>query len=141
MATPGVALKITDSELVNAITKHKGKLSYAARELNIHYVTLRKYTDDKPEIVQLIADLRNGYDVNLLDKAENVLEFAMDKMDTDINAALKSSMFVLNNKGKDRGYNPPSINQQGDIKITPSQLKEVKEMLMKEDKVESPQQD
>jgi len=129
VATQGVKLPITEAEITAAIIKCKGRLTNACRELGICYETIRKHTDNKPHLVKLIADLRKDYTESMTDKAEDCLSDAMDNRKADMTNALKASMFFLNNHGRNRGYNPPVINQQGDIKITPQQLNEVKAML------------
>ena len=142
MGAQGVPCQYTSSEIREAIERHKGRLCVAAKALKIKYDTIRKYVDREPALRELVDELRKDYVETMLDSAEDCLSDAMDNRKADMSNALRASMFFLNNQGKARNYNPPAINQQGDIKITPSQLKEVKEMLMKEDpKVESPQQD
>ena len=136
MGAQGVPCQYTSSEIREAIEKHKGRLCPASKSLGIKYDTIRKYVDREPALRELVDDLRKGYIETILDTAEDCLSDAMDNRQADMSNALKASMFFLNNQGKPRGYNPPTINQQGDIKITPSQLKEVKDMLCKEDKID-----
>jgi DNA-directed RNA polymerase sigma subunit (sigma70/sigma32) len=121
MATPGKLFTKSKDEIVEAIKKHKGRLTKVAKELNCHYDTVRKYTDPYPEIVDLIKYLRQDYDENLCDLAEDTLTTAMENCPDDMSSALKSAFFVLNNKGKQRGYNHPDA-QASTIQITPSQI-------------------
>lgn len=88
-----------------------------------------KHVKQYPDLVELIDHLRTDRDESLLDKAEDYLDVAMSQQ-KDLASGLKSAFFVLNNKGKPRGYNPPVINQQGDIKITPEQLKQVQDEII-----------
>lgn len=123
MGTPGVPLNFDKVVITNAIRKHKGRLYNVAKELGCHYETVRKYTDPHPDLVELIANLRKDYDENLCDKAEETLVDAMDGRKKDMSSALRSAFFVLNNKGKPRGYMPPnSHNNDETPTCSPSQI-------------------
>lgn len=121
MATSGVKFNRSKNEIIEAIKKHNGKLTKVAKHLNCCYDTVRKYTDDDPEIVKLIHNLRQEYDENLCDLAEDTLTDAMDARVGDMTNALKSAFFVLNNKGKNRGYNHPEANTNV-VQVTPQQI-------------------
>lgn len=124
MGTQGVTFDKPRSVIIEAIKKHKGRLTKVAKELGCHYETVRKYTDPDPELVELIKMLRADYDANLCDLAEDTLTDAMDNRGLDMNNALKSAFFVLNNKGKDRGYNHPDA-QTNLIQMTPEQAQKL----------------
>lgn len=121
MGTSGVKFDRSKDDIIDAIKKHRGKLYKVAKQLNCHYETVRKYTDDDPDIVQLIHDLRHGYDEDLCDLAEDTLVDAMEARVGDMGNALKSAFFVLNNKGKDRGYNHPD-SIANTVQATPQQI-------------------
>lgn len=124
MATPGVKFDTPLEEIVELIKKHRGRLTKVAKELNCKYDTVRKYTDPYPEVVQLIKELRRDYEEDMCDLAEDTLFDAMDKRLVDMSNALKSAFFLLNNKGKDRGYNHPDSQNSG-IQLTPAQITQV----------------
>lgn len=116
MATPGVPWDCKDSVIVEHLKKAKGRLTYACKTLNVHYETLKKRIDKTPELQKILSELRNELDTTLLDSAENCLLYAMSKQDQDLGNALKSSFYVLNNKGKDRGYSAKNHpNNQPDV--------------------------
>ena len=119
MGTPGVPWNVPKARIVESIKKQQGRLTYVARELDCAWVTLKKRIDADPELAQLVADTRLGFGETLLDFAESALMKGL----TSNKAAdyLKSSFFVLNNKGKERGYNPPEGMQ---IKISPAEIAE-----------------
>lgn len=104
MGTPGTPIKIPRAKIVEALKKHKGKLTHVCKSLNIAYVTLQKLMKDDVELHQLTEQLRNELDCDLLDGAEDVLTYALSLRENDIDAALKSSFYILNNKGSSRGY-------------------------------------
>lgn len=125
MGTPGVAFNKEKSEIVESIKKHKGRLTKVAKEFNVCYETIRKYTDPYPDIVALIKNLREDREENLLDEAEDTLEDAMKFRVDDMGSALKSAFFVLNNKGKSRGYTPPNAHQDPTVNsYTPQQIRD-----------------
>ena len=125
MAVPGKPCPYTKVEIVEALVKHEGRMCPAAKSLGLCYQTVKNFYDAHEDIKQLVDDMRKDFEETLLDSAESVLVFAMNRKDEDMTNALKATIFTLNNKGKPRGYHPPVINQQGDIKITPSQLAQV----------------
>jgi len=112
MGTQGVEFKKTKSEICESIKKHKGRLTKVAKEFNICYQTIRNHTDKFPELVELIKNLRQDRDENLLDEAEDTIQDALEGRSQDMGSALKSAFFVLNNKGKSRGYTPPNAPQE-----------------------------
>ena len=124
MASPGVPLKWKKHEIVDSIKKHKGRLTKVAKELGCSYMTIRNHTDPHPEVVELIKHLRTDWNENLLDAAEDTLTDALERRDSDMNNALKSAFFVLNNKGKERGFTPPTKNESEENKVSLSDLAE-----------------
>ncbi len=119
MATPGTPWIVKKSTIVQVLKRTKGRISRAAKALGVAHVTLRLKIDADPELVKLLQDLRNDFDSVLVDAAENTLLYAVKNSKKDLTNALKSSFFVLNNKGKERGYsaknNPNNQNQALDI--------------------------
>jgi hypothetical protein len=121
MGTQGVRFDKPKSEICEAIKKHRGRLTKVAKQFGVCYQTIRSYTDNDPELVELISYLRKDYDENLCDLAEDTLTDAMDNRIEDMSNALKSAFFVLNNKAKERGYNHPDSQNSGP-KMTPEQV-------------------
>lgn len=105
MATSGVAWNVDTSVIIDAVKKHRGKLTHAARTLNVAYETLYKKIQKDPSLVQLVADCRNEYDKDILDTAEDVVYKVMTNLQADAQLALKGAIFALNSKGKERGWN------------------------------------
>ena len=110
MGTPGVPWKVSKSQIVQALKKRHGRLTYAAKDLGCVYITLRKKIDADPELTQMVSDLRNSFDEDLLDSAEDVIKKAMESL-SDLGNALKAAFYVLNNKGKLRGYLHPKVQE------------------------------
>ena len=108
LGTPGVPWDKSKEEIVEALKKNKGKLTHAAKSLKCCYDTIRKYTDQDPELVQLISDLRQSHDNELLDTAEDVILHGMTQQ-TDLTNALKAAFFVLNSKGTSRNWNNTNV--------------------------------
>ena len=106
MGTSGVPWVVDKTVIVETLKARKGRLSYAAKDLNVHFSTLKNRIDADPELVQLLQDLRNGFDVLLVDSAEDLLLYAIAQKEKDLTNALKSSFYILNNKGRSRGYSP-----------------------------------
>ena len=104
MATPGTPWIVDREKIVEALTACKGVMTKTARMMGVHYNTLKAKVDKDEDLKQLVKDLRNELDCTMLDAAENTLMFALSKANDDLANALKSSFFILNNKGRERGY-------------------------------------
>ena len=104
MGVQGSPCDLTKAEITEALKKRKGRITYAAKDLNVKYETLKKKIDADPELVQLLHDLRYVFDETMLDSAEDTLMYGMGKREVDLGNALRSAFYILNNKGKGRGY-------------------------------------
>lgn len=107
MGTPGVPLNITKDEIREAIKKARGRVTHAAKALSISHNTIYTKLNEDPELWECVHEARKANDEYMLDMAEDTLLHAISKRDDDGTNALKSSFFILNNKGRGRGYNPP----------------------------------
>lgn len=105
MGTPGVKWKCKKETIESTLKNARGRITYAAKVLNVTHNTLRKKIKEY-ELDELLEELRNEFNETTLDSAENALLYALSKQDEDVGNALKSSFFILNNKGKSRGYSP-----------------------------------
>ena len=115
MGTQGVPIDIPKSSLISSIKKRKGVLTHVCKDLDITHPTAHKLINADPDLKQLLAEERNSYDEYLCDKAESVLVYALNKCESDLSNALGASKFILNNKGKNRGYSlKPDVNAQHD---------------------------
>lgn len=104
MGTPGVPLVFTKDEIREALKKAKGKVTYAAKALNCSYQVIKNKIDADPDLIKLVSELRHEFDSLLLDSSEDTLLYAQTKRDVDLGNALKASFYILNNKGRERGY-------------------------------------
>lgn len=90
--------------VIEALEDNNGHVSTAARSLCVSYSTLNTWLKKHPEVLEIKNELSDVYRNVMLDKAESVVEQAMDMADEDIKAALKAAFFVLMQRGDDRGY-------------------------------------
>lgn len=104
MAMMGTPWVCEDSEIFEALDKAQGRITYAARALNVKYETLRKRINRSPELVEHLHILRRNFENTILDLAENVVITALGSQQQDPNNALKAAFFMLNAKGSSRGY-------------------------------------
>lgn len=106
MGTQGVAWDMPKSSIIEALKRNKGRLIASASDLNCSFPTIDKYIKQDPELVALLADLRRWGGHSRVDKAEDVLEKAMDSADTDIKAALSAAFYTLNTDdiSRERGW-------------------------------------
>lgn len=122
MGTSGVPLTIPKNIIINAIKKRNGVLTAAAKDLDCSRPWLIQHVNSDPELKDILAKERNAYDEYLCDKAESVLVYALNKCETDLSNALGASKFILNNKGKNRGY-----SQKADPTATTDPLEGVRD--------------
>jgi len=108
VGTPGVPLNITKKDLESALRKTRGILSQASKSLGIGRTALYRHIDKFPELRELIDELREDFECEILDDSEGVLKHALSVKETDLGNSLKAAFYILNNKGRSRGYTPPN---------------------------------
>lgn len=86
--------KVSRKILKQAIIEYKGQVATIARNFNMASNGLRQRIARDPELEELLQSQREL----LIDKAENVLEAAIDKGELD------AAKFALKTIGKNRGY-------------------------------------
>jgi len=117
MGVSGVPLPITHAEIKEAIKKHKGVVSSVCKTLNMGHNAFYVRMAEDPTIKQCLDEARSEFDDFICDLSENVLTYALSQRD-DLSSALGSAKYVLNNKGKKRGYSPiPVSNENKDTEI------------------------
>ena len=80
--------------IIKAIEKNNGLLTYAAKDLNCHWRTIRNYINDDPDISKAYEDILEK--VN--DVAENVVRQDI------IAGSVETAKWYLRYKAKHRGY-------------------------------------
>ena len=103
MGTSGVPFNIPKKVIIESIKKKKGVVTQICADLDICHDTYLKHIKPNPEYKEIIDSARNDYSTTICDMAETALMRALNQKD-DLSSALSSAKFVLNNKGKDRGY-------------------------------------
>jgi broad-specificity NMP kinase len=129
MGTPGVPFNIPKSRILETIKKKKGVVTQICLELDIAYDTYAKHIKSDPELKSAIDVARNDYDETICDLAETALMRALNQ-EQDLSASLSSAKFVLNNKGKKRGYSPIPVvadNKEAELAGIVNGLKELLE--------------
>ena len=105
MGTPGVKFQITKDMIVSVIKECKGVIAHSAKKLDISELWLRREIKKFPDVVELLAELRHNFNENILDMAENTMQYAMSKREEDLSSALRGAMYTLNSRGQSRGWN------------------------------------
>ncbi len=137
MGTPGVPWVVTKEQLQQALKDHKGKISYVAKYFNVGYRCARRRIESDPELVQLMSDLRNEFEQTILDIAESTVAKTMTKLEEDTTNALKSAFFVLNSRGRERGWNNTLSEQVEITQKFDMLMNQIKELQDKKDAQES----
>lgn len=105
MGTQGVPLNIPKSTISLAIKKHKGVITRMREELKAGHTALLTVIRKDPDLSKELEEERLGFSDEMCDLAENALIVAVSQTQ-DLGSAISSAKFILNNKGKDRGYAP-----------------------------------
>ena len=105
MGTPGVPTTITKDQIAEAIKKKKGVGAHICKMLDISYPTFYDLIA-KYDLKEELQKERNAFGDVMCDQAENILMRAINQ-DQDMPSALGAAKYILNNKGRDRGYYPP----------------------------------
>jgi len=105
MGTPGVTSSITKSQIVKCIKNRKGVGARICEDLNVCYQTFYKLIE-KYDLKDELQRERNAFAETMCDVAESVLMRGMVQTQ-ELGNALSAAKYVLNNKGRNRGYYPP----------------------------------
>lgn len=108
MGVQGVRFNIPKSTICTAIINNRGRISHIAKTLDYSIRCTREKINQDPELKALLDEYRDQRDESLLDGCEDGLQDAIDNRSVDMSNALKAIFFVLNTKGKPRGYFPPN---------------------------------
>lgn len=104
MGIGGVRWDCEQHIIEEAIIKYRGNLRKASAMLGVSDMTMRRRINVTPELQVLLKECRNHLSEYMVDGAEDVLDFAITNREADLGAALKAACFVLNNKGRERGW-------------------------------------
>lgn len=98
-------------DIKDALIKNCGIVTHAAHQLGIARNTVYTIINQNPELKPLIDKLRTDYDTLILDQAEETLRHSTSHVmrELDPPTALKAAMYILNTKGRVRGYVPAEV--------------------------------
>ena len=91
--------KFTRQQIIDALEATGGFITYAAKILGCHYVTVEDYIRKDPSIGVVNEHIKE----TRLDIAEDVIMTAMDDKE-DMREAKDAAKFYLRYKGRQRGY-------------------------------------
>lgn len=117
MGTPGVPFNIPKEVILEAIKTRKGVITHICKDLSSAHGTLIKHINADSDLKAALDAARHEYDDILCDVAEGTMLYTAGQRE-DLSAAISACKFVLNNKGKKRGYTPPNYKEpttEGDI--------------------------
>lgn len=111
MGIPGVPFESCHEkqEILDALKKHDGKISYVAKEIGCSQDTIYRYMERHPDVREARKAAQKAYLNKRLDVCESVLDVLANKVHTDPAHALKAAMYTLNNLGKERGFAPTEV--------------------------------
>lgn len=109
MGTQGVPWNVPKSRILESIRAKKGVITHICKDLDVHYDTVTRHIKKDPELQEALDLARNEYDDLICDMSENTLLYAVSQRE-DLSSGIRAAQFVLNNKGRKRGYTPPSVN-------------------------------
>jgi hypothetical protein len=92
-------------DVCDALTKHKGVVARAAKELSIARYSLYRLIKEDPDLYNLLWDLRSDTEEQFLDVAESIIMRSMSDYEKRPSNSLRAAMYVTNSIGKSRGWN------------------------------------
>ena len=108
MGTPGVPWNVPKRRILETIKARKGVITYVCKDLDAAHETVLRHINKDPELKAALDAARNEYDDDICDRAEDILLHAVTQRE-DLSSGLRAAQFVLNNKGRKRGYIPPTM--------------------------------
>lgn len=111
MGTQGVPLNLSESAISECIKKRKGVITHICKDLDVSHTALTRFINDRPHLKDELDHARHEYDDLICDLSENTMLYAVSQKE-DLGSALSAAKFVLNNKGRKRGYNADGNNYE-----------------------------
>lgn len=114
MGLQGVAFKATDLEIIDKIKEFHGRIEVVATYFGVTPQTIYNRINRSPEIKTALEEEREHTLEVDLDMAQTAIRVALGRTDEDnIDSALRASFYLLNNKGKKRGFaHPESVSKE-----------------------------
>lgn len=109
MGVKGSYCDLDKVTIMTTLKANNGMLSYAADDLKVCRLTLRRRIKDDPELVAYLADLRADYVERKLDRAERRIDKCVE-LDDKPDIALRAAIYNLNNLGRSRNYAHPEAS-------------------------------
>lgn len=122
MGIPGIPFNVPKERIAQTIKECKGVVRQVCIKLGYGYTCIWEKITADPELKALLDKERASHDEDKCDKAEETLDMLMLQSE-DKSIALGAVRYLLNNKGRGRGYNPPlrpneDANPPGDKEST-----------------------
>lgn len=108
MGTSGVPWNVPKNRIIEAIKAKRGVLTHVCKELDAAHETVLRHINKDPELKAVLDAARHEYDDLICDLSENTLLYAVSQKE-DLSNGIRAAQFVLNNKGRKRGYTPPTV--------------------------------
>ncbi len=108
MGTPGV--KFNPIDIVDIIYKYDGNINKISEYYNVVRETIYRLLYNDPKLKEALDDARKMFSEIDLDVSESVVRYHMSLAKSNPPIAQRASMYVLDNKGKSRGYG--KVNSQ-----------------------------
>jgi hypothetical protein len=113
MGLGGVKYNPDISEILKVIEEKRGVVTQIHKQLGISHTLFYELIAEYPQLKTALDKSRLELDNILCDSAENALLYALSQRE-DLGSSVRSAQYVLNNKGRKRGYTPPTVAQAPD---------------------------
>lgn len=100
----GVEFDARPKDVIETLTECKGVVSLACKKLGIHSTCFYQYIRQYPEVRIALKNIRYAVDEDLLDLAEDTIQWAMAKRKEFPRVGLSAARYVLDNKGHSRNW-------------------------------------
>lgn len=113
--------------IIEVIYSQNGRLSYAAKHLDISRETIYDIIDRNPELKQTIENARYLARESRIDDCEVYVETIAQRYEEDTTNGLKAAQYCLNTHGRHRGWGKPEEEEQQAETSTDALKKKIQE--------------
>jgi hypothetical protein len=142
MFQPGnqAALKVTDAEVSDALWECGGRITDAAKKLNINPDTIYDRKSKNPELEEVLIKARRQTKSLLDDACIKGIHYRLSRMKEEPRVSLDTIKYWLDNNGEEWGFNKKSVaDSPNEKRITDEhelvkkeyQIQKLKELLLK----------
>jgi hypothetical protein len=121
----GIPFEMTENNMEDLILNNDGNCVKIAKHCKVSPQTIYRWFHNHPKMDKVLTDARNSQYECDLDLGEHVLRHCMNKVEENSGRALEAAKYLLNARGKKRGWTAESLDVAIEKRIREMQQKEM----------------